>query len=516
MLLTKTDLMAMLQCPRQLWLMKNSPLSSDTDPAAERRQNEGRMVGGLANRLLGPEIVWPNSDDDKRLAAKLAMDQLVENPGRPAVEVPLYYEELYSRADALIPAEDGYVLRETKASSFPLKKDKTTPDKAESHHLEDIAIQAWVMENSGIPMIRAELNLINNQWAYPGDNNYEGFFRQKDVTEDVRGMQQLVPLWLAQAQQVVSGDMPPSCTGKQCNKPHACLYQSYCETLDPPKPEHPIELLPDLAGKNLAKKLRETQGYVSLLEPAPHEFTGTNAALYVRMQEAHRTGQAYLDPDSGALLQNLPYPRYYFDFETIDLAIPQWQGVRPYEQIPFQWSCHIEREAGVFEHAEFIDFTGQDPSLGCIHRLLEVIDPNDHGPIFVYFATFERCRLQELAKRHPEYAEPLLRYADRLEDLLPVVKNNFYHPAMEGSFSIKKVLPVIAPDLDYGELSEIQEGVGAQLAYIRLALDPGVSEEQKAMTLENARKYCRQDTWAMVEVAYFLQHLGRPVRPEGM
>jgi predicted RecB family nuclease len=140
----------------------------------------------------------------------------------------------------------------------------------------------------------------------------------------------------------------------------------------------------------------------------------------------------------------------------------------------------------------------------------EVIDPADGGPIFVYHATYERSRLVELAQRHPEYADLLQGYVARLVDLLPVVKSHFYHPDMRGSFSIKKVLPVVAPELDYGALEEIQEGTGAQVAYIEAALDSTTPAGRKAEIEQRLRIYCRQDTWAMVRVAYFLAGQATP------
>jgi hypothetical protein len=310
--------------------------------------------------------------------------------------------------------------------------------------------------------------------------------------------------------------MPAVNTGRQCTKPYACVFHSYCCEHDPPGPEHPIELLPDKAGKDLARKLRETRGYVSILEPKSEELTGKQAELYRRIQDAHRTGQAVFADGADALIASLAYPRYYFDFEGIDLPVPRWRGVRPYEHIPFQWSCHIERQAGQFEHAEFLDLSGADPSLGCIEHILKVIDPNDGGPIVVYHATYERCRFQELAERHPEHADVLSTYIGRLFDLHPVVKSHFYHPAMEGSFSIKKVLPVVAPELDYDQLDEIQEGTAAQVAYIEAVLDPETTPNRKLELGQRLRAYCRQDTWAMVEIAYFLAKAGRPKRPQGM
>jgi len=509
--LTKSDVQSFLQCPRKLWLEHHRPdLIPHGDPSIYRRAIDGNIVGAKAREQLGADFIWPPGDGDKARAAENARQMLMAAPNRPAAEVPFMRDGLYARADALVPEVGGYVLRETKASTFPLKQDKVTTADPEDHHLDDVAIQAWVMETSGLKLVRAELNLLNNRWQYPGGDDYCGLFRQLDVSAEVQERKPSVSLWLAQASEVVTGVMPYAVTGKQCDQPYACPFTAFCEPLDPPKPPHPIKLLPGPAGKALARKLREAKGYVSLLDPAQGEFIGKEAALYRRMQSAHATGDAVLEQGTAEVMAKFSYPRYYFDFEGIDLPVPHWPGVRPYEQIPFQWSCHVERTPGGFEHAEFLDLTGNDPSLGCIGKMREVIDPNDGGPIFVYYATYERGRLKGLAERHPEYAELLQQYVDRLIDLHPMVKEHYYHPEMLGSFSIKKVLGVIAPDLDYAELGEVQEGTGAQVAYLYAVLDPATTLERKADLERKLRIYCRQDTWAMVEVAYFLARKGRP------
>lgn len=513
-MLTKSDLQSYLQCPRKLWLERNQPSAKDADDSSVRRRIfDGNLVGEKAREQLGRGFLWPPAKDDRLAAAKAAKELLSQAPEKPAAEVPLLRAGVYARADALVPENGKYILRETKASTFPLKKDKITPSSPEESHLNDVAIQAWVMSDSGLPMAGYQLNLLNNRWRYPGNGDYSGLFRQMEVTGQIASRLDAVPSWVEHAEAALSGNMPEQRIGKHCSDPHDCQFQGYCQALEPASEEHPIELLPDKAGKDLARKLRETKGYVSILQPNPGELTGKQAELYRRIQRAHQSGQGVLEPGTVEIMKALPYPRYFFDFEGIDLPVPRWVGVRPYEQIAFQWSCHIERAPGVFDHAEFLDLSGDDPSIPCIEMMRQKIDPGDTGPILVYHATYERGRLEGLAERHPNHAGLMQGYAGRLVDLLPIVKQNFYHPAMEGSFSIKKVLAVVAPDLSYAELEGVQEGTGAQLAYIDAVLNQTVGAERKQAIDRQLRTYCRQDTWAMVEIAYFLAQAGRPTRP---
>jgi hypothetical protein len=147
-MLTKSDLASFRQCPRKLWLEHHRPdLVPQNDPTLWRRANDGNIVGAKARELLSQNVIWPKGGDDRCAAASAAITQLSANPGQPAVEVPMFRDGLYARADALIPSPaGGYILRETKASTFPLKPDKVTPGTPEEHHLDDVAIQAWIAE----------------------------------------------------------------------------------------------------------------------------------------------------------------------------------------------------------------------------------------------------------------------------------------------------------------------------------------------------------------------------------
>lgn len=193
-------------------------------------------------------------------------------------------------------------------------------------------------------------------------------------------------------------------------------------------------------------------------------------------------------------MNDLDWPRYYLDFETITFAVPIWTATRPYEQLPFQWSCHVERQPGVLEHAEYLDTTGVSPMRSFAESLVRQL--GDTGPLFVYSA-FGSTRLRELASRYPDLAGAIHDVIDRLVDLLPLTRKHYYHPAMKGSFSIKAVLPTVAPDLNYETLNEVHDGTEAQVAYLEM-VDTDASPERQVQLGKALLAYCKLDTLAMV------------------
>ena len=182
-----------------------------------------------------------------------------------------------------------------------------------------------------------------------------------------------------------------------------------------------------------------------------------------------------------------------------------WAGTRPYEQLPFQWSCHVERRPGVLDHLEFLDTSGGSPLRACAESLVDAL--GSVGPILTY-SRFERDVINRLAARFPDLKDALQALTGRLVDLLPLVKAHYYHPAMKGSFSIKAVLPTVAPGLSYDALGEVRDGIAAQLAYEAL-IDAQTPPAHRSVLAAQLREYCRLDTLAMVElVQYFAAHQG--------
>jgi hypothetical protein len=184
------------------------------------------------------------------------------------------------------------------------------------------------------------------------------------------------------------------------------------------------------------------------------------------------------------------------DFETVNPAIPRFPGMRPYDQIPFQWSVHVLREPGAApEHFEFLATNTNDPRHEFIASLCPLLGKS--GSILVYSA-FESQRLSDLAAWLPEFSGRIKKIRRRLWDLLPVVRNHVYHPKFLGSYSIKNVLPALVPGMTY-EGMEVGDGTDAGLAWESLVRG-GLDQSEREKTRKALLDYCGQDTLAMVRL----------------
>ena len=289
-MLNKGDLMAFRQCQRRLWLKHHQAgLAHNNDSRAQLNKLYGQMVGEYARKAFGDRMVWPADDADAQTRVNNTVQRLQEQEHSVGIETPFLREGLYCRADAVIRTNGHYTMQETKASTFPLKKDKVTAKEPEPHHVEDAAIQMWAAEVSGLSVSKVELNLLDNSWIFPGDGNYDGMFRTLDISAAVAKVVPEIADWKQQAQAILAGGLPAVETGKHCENPHSCPFIAHCKKLDPPPVAHPLELLPDPAGKALAKKLRD-KGYTSLIDVPAEELIGAASDLYKRVQQAHIQG----------------------------------------------------------------------------------------------------------------------------------------------------------------------------------------------------------------------------------
>ena len=205
-------------------------------------------------------------------------------------------------------------------------------------------------------------------------------------------------------------------------------------------------------------------------------------------------------------LGTLSYPIYHLDFETFQMAVPEWEGCRPYEQIPFQYSLHIEYEDGKLEHKEFLAKEGTDPRRALAESLCNDIPMDVCG--LAYNMSFERRVIWGLSEQYPDLAEHLLNIRENIHDLMvPFQKQHYYTEAMQGSYSIKYVLPALCPgdpELDYHNLDQVHNGSEASAAFADMA---NHTPKEIAELRANLLKYCGLDTYAMVKVLGVLKKL---------
>lgn len=222
-------------------------------------------------------------------------------------------------------------------------------------------------------------------------------------------------------------------------------------------------------------------------------------------------------------LTRLKYPIYHLDFESLNAPLPRFRGESPYMQSLFQYSIHIEHEINQcdkeLDHYGYLAKDHKDIRLELLESMLSVIKP-DNGSVLVYNVSFERTRLKELQVLFPQHFDALEDIIDRLFDLQHIVETNsklyqslgfdeedsklfnFYHEKLNGSFSIKKVLPLFS-DLTYAGM-RVGNGTEAMGAYSRFEELTGAEYEETYNDLVN---YCKQDTWAMFEILRALRKI---------
>jgi hypothetical protein len=308
------------------------------------------------------------------------------------------------RVDVFERGADGNTLIEVKSSTS-----------VKDEHLWDCAIQTFVAWGAGRRLKRVVLAHVDNTFVYRTASDYSGLLTLEDVTEKVMALLPNMPRVVEDLKRVAVGPMPELATGPQCRTPYACPFLEHCQAAEPERPAFPVVLLP--YGKSVVKRLRAA-GYADLRDVPDTELTNPK---HQRIAATARNGKAFVSAELPGLLAAIAYPRYYLDFETIGYVVPRWLGTRPYQQVPFQFSCHIETALGILRHESFLDLSGDLPLAAFADRLLEVL--GEEGPVLVWNQSFEAGKVKELAECFPKKRRALLHIVERMLDLLPIAQS---------------------------------------------------------------------------------------------
>jgi hypothetical protein len=484
--LSKSKLLAFGQCHRRLWLDVHRPEARGQSDNSAKLIETGNQVGGIARTIFAPDGngILLDARAGGYEAAVTNTAALLDGD-RPIFEAGFIAGGALFFADILIP---------TAARRWRLVEVKSTGS-LKDYHLDDVAVQAFVAAEAGVELETVSVAHIDTSWIYTGDGNYRGLLIERDVTAEAQDGARHVAAWVKQAGDVLNGEMPAVRRGRHCKEPFECGFTEFCSKLDP-DPEFPSAWLPRVTSRHL-KALIEDQG-VRSMDELPDNLLNPSQ---LRVKQHTLSQTTYFDAAAAAAaLKPYGFPAYFLDFETIQFAVPVWSGTKPFQQIPFQFSLHIMPDEGTFEQIGFLDLTGDNPSERLSLALIGAC--GNQGVIFAYNAGFERSVILALATQFPALAGALRGIAGRLVDLLPVAREHFYHPSQKGSWSIKAVLPTIAPDLRYQDLEGVQHGGMAQEAYLE-AIRPETESERRETLRQQLERYCELDTWAMVRLWQF-------------
>jgi Domain of unknown function(DUF2779) len=484
--LSKTKLLAYLQCPRKLWLEQYSPELEDEDAIDAAAIETGRVVGALAREVYGENGGHHVSGERGLRAAINATAELLAAGGdEPIFEATFDYDGLTFQVDVLERAGTAPRLVEVKSAT-----------RVKDHYLPDVAIQAWALAELGIPVSQVLLAHVDGDFVYAGDGNYAGLFTSVDLTESAAALFAQMPALVEATRTTLQAlDEPEVAIGEHCRTPYICPFFAHCA---PEQGEYPVMALGG-STKTLYSLLQE--GYTDLRE-VPRDRLGDERQR--RIQTQTQLGQVFVGAELRERVRALPRPRYYLDFETIAFAIPIWKDTRPYEPLPFQWSVHVDdggadESAAGLTHTAFLGLSGEPPMRECAETLIETLGRN--GPIVVY-SGYEQRVVDALRERYPDLASSLVAIRERLVDLLPLVKAHYYAPAMRGSWSLKAVVPTVAAELDYDSLTEVRDGGAAQAAYLE-AIAPGTTPARREQLRGALLEYCRYDTLSLFKLVEF-------------
>jgi hypothetical protein len=480
--LSKSRYCSGLQCPKMLWLKKNVPDAFDPSCMSQSVLETGLEVGDLAMGLFGEFTEVPYGLPNQMVEAT---NTLMEQKTAVIAEASFAYDGLFCSVDILKRLGDKEVaLYEVKSS---------TEVKEIYHH--DAAFQCYVLTKLGYTVVSCNIVHINNQYIRHGELDLNQLFKIVDITDHAQKLQREISGNVDRIRAYVAQETEPNDDiGMHCFSPYSCGFFDYC-TRHLPRPN-----VFDIGGVHKDKAIDCYRKGMASFE-ALNTCDVLSPKQYMQIEHELYSCPPHIDGKNiKSFLETLTYPIYFFDFESFQPAIPPYDDVRPFQQIVFQYSLHyIEYEGGPLLHKEFLAYPGEDPRRALAEQMCADI-PKD-ACVVAYNMGFEKGRTRELAALYPDLQEHLMNIHDHIVDLMiPFQKKWYYCRAMQGSYSIKYVLPALFPgdpELDYHNLEGVHNGGEASAAFGNMA---HMTPEELEATRKNLLAYCGLDTYALVKV----------------
>jgi hypothetical protein len=478
--LTKSRYLYGLQCLKKLWLSIHQPeLAAQRDENRQYLFDVGIKVGEYARRYFPQRFII----EDDLLPAIEATTAAVAAGAETVCEAAFSTPDLLCRVDIIkkVPKHDNlWDLYEAKSAT-----------RVKEYHVYDLAIQKYCMDQAGYPVRRTYVLHLNTDYVRHGEINPQGLFVCESVTRQVRmalaGMEERTAEMLRTMAQPECPGVEP---GPHCERLFTCDFYHLCHPQ--PEPGSVVEFF----GRDTKYAQELAALGITQVKDIPDDFPLPERKA--RTVWGIKRRQPYLRPENiKRYLDQLEYPLYYFDFETINPRLPPFDNTSPAQTVPFQFSLHIQAEkGGPLVHREFLPVGPRDPRPELVKCMVEWL--GERGTIVAYYMAFEKSVIVELAKEFPRYRKQLQALLPRFWDAIVPFQHDYIHPDTGGSASLKAVLPVLVPSLSYKAL-DIQDGLEASRVYETYALgfiDETAWRERRAAMLA----YCRLDTLGMVEL----------------
>lgn len=451
--------------------------------------------------LFGPFTEVTAYTPDGKLDIKAMLERTQEclaNGTENICEAAFSYDGCYCAVDILRKTDDGYAIYEVKSSTSANKE----------VYAQDVAFQKWVLTKCGLNVTGTYLVCINNKYVRHGEVDIQQLFSINDISAAVEVEYPQVADHCADAIAVLDQPSEPSVPiGIYCEEPYVCAFEDYCFRQCGIPDDQPTVF--DLYKGTFEKQLEQVHNGIVTFPDIVKSGIKLSDKQKIEV-DCTLKGLTHIDKNGlRNYLNTLSYPIYHLDFETMQPVVPPFDGTHPYQQIPFQYSLHIEYADGRLEHREFLGDSVNDPRRALAEQLCGDI-PKD-ACVMAYNKGFECGRIEELATMFPDLAEHLRNIKARIIDLIVPFRSFYcYYPAMGGGFSIKVVLPALFPndpELDYHNLAgSVHNGGEAMDIYPRIASMPPAEQQQAR---ESLLRYCELDTYAMVKVLGKLRELAK-------
>ncbi len=467
-----------VQCKKMLWLEKYKP-EEKGELSNEAVLDNGNDVHEVARKLLGEDI---NIEFNENLNEMIKdTKKALEKENVIVTEASFNYEHNFCSVDILKKTGNSYEIYEVKSST----------------HLKDVFIndasyQYYVLTNLGLNVKKCYVVILNSNYIRKGELDLDKLFVKNDITDiaiskldEVKSNIDAINKYMEQTEE------PDDDIDNKCFKPYECPFFKYCTRQLPKQNVFDLRRIFNKEKIKLYKQGLYT--YQDLLKEDINEKVKEQIEFELFAKEDK------IDKKSIEMFLNtLTYPLYFLDFETFQMPIPQYDDVKPYMQIPFQYSLHYI-ENNKLHHKEFLAKSGIDPRRSLAESLVNDI-PFDVCTL-AYNMSFEKNVIKNLSELYPDLKNHLMNIHDNIKDLMiPFKDRKYYTKDMSGSYSIKYVLPALFPNdesLNYQNLELIHNGSEAMNTYAKLE---EYSKEEQEHIRERLLKYCELDTFAMVKI----------------